>query len=172
MQIAKEDCRRRFASSASKKIFRHFLIFGSKRTQTQTQTQPQVQPDPLTQPSILLRDLQILSACLCGRQIIMSQSPNPYTNKPYSAADYVVHRQTRELPVSRRMPQLLETIQNNSVTILVGETGSGKSTQLPKYILESMSGAFNGDICPTQPRKLAAETVSLMITITSSNDIH
>jgi HrpA-like RNA helicase len=102
----------------------------------------------------------------------MSQSPNPYTDKPYSAAYHVVHRQTRELPVSQRMPQLLETIQNNSVTILVGETGSGKSTQLAKYILESMYSAFNGDICLTQPRKLAAESVSLMITITSSNDIH
>jgi HrpA-like RNA helicase len=102
----------------------------------------------------------------------MSDLNNPHTQGPYSPACQILRWHAAQLPVSQHMPQLERTIRSNAVTILVGETGSGKSTQLPKYILESMSDAVNGDICLTQPRKLAAESVSLMITITSSNDIH
>jgi len=90
----------------------------------------------------------------------MSQQDNPYTDQPYSAAHDVMHRQAAELPVSRRMSELLQTIRNSPVTIIVGETGSGKSTQIPKRILESLPGVTHRDICLTQPRKLAAQFVS------------
>lgn len=63
------------------------------------------------------------------------------------------------LPVSARREELLEVIAANQVTIVAGETGSGKTTQLPKLCLELGRGV-RGLIGHTQPRRLAARTVA------------
>ena len=64
-----------------------------------------------------------------------------------------------ELPVSGRREDLLRTIREHQVTIVAGETGSGKSTQLPKLCLELGRGV-RGTIAHTQPRRLAARTIA------------
>lgn len=63
------------------------------------------------------------------------------------------------LPVSKRRDELLALIQENQVVIIAGETGSGKTTQIPKICLEAGRGVF-GKIGCTQPRRLAARSVS------------
>jgi ATP-dependent helicase HrpA len=64
-----------------------------------------------------------------------------------------------ELPVSERREDLMAAISANQVTIIAGETGSGKTTQIPKMCLELGLGE-NGLIGHTQPRRLAARTVA------------
>jgi ATP-dependent helicase HrpA len=64
-----------------------------------------------------------------------------------------------ELPVSARREDLLAAIRDNQVVIVAGETGSGKTTQLPKLCLELGRGV-RGMIAHTQPRRLAARTVA------------
>ncbi|MET1087539.1 MAG: ATP-dependent RNA helicase HrpA [Arthrobacter sp.] len=64
-----------------------------------------------------------------------------------------------ELPVSERRDDLMAAIAANQVTIIAGETGSGKTTQIPKMCLELGLGD-NGLIGHTQPRRLAARTVA------------
>ena len=64
-----------------------------------------------------------------------------------------------ELPISARRHELLATIGGNQVVIVAGETGSGKSTQLPKMCLELGRGV-RGTIAHTQPRRLAARTIA------------
>src|SRR5882757_255302 len=64
-----------------------------------------------------------------------------------------------ELPVSQRRQDILEVIRDNQVVIVAGETGSGKTTQLPKICLELGRGV-RGVIGHTQPRRLAARTVA------------
>ncbi|MBM9602749.1 ATP-dependent RNA helicase HrpA [Desulfopila inferna] len=63
------------------------------------------------------------------------------------------------LPVSRQRERILETLRNNQVVIIAGDTGSGKTTQLPKMCLELQLHS-SGRIGCTQPRRIAALTVS------------
>jgi len=64
-----------------------------------------------------------------------------------------------ELPVSARKDDIAEAIRDNQVVIVAGETGSGKTTQLPKICLELGRGVL-GTIGHTQPRRIAARTVA------------
>ncbi|MCI0685964.1 MAG: ATP-dependent RNA helicase HrpA [Sporichthyaceae bacterium] len=63
------------------------------------------------------------------------------------------------LPVSQRKDDLLAAIRDHQVVIVAGETGSGKTTQLPKICLELGRGV-HGMIGHTQPRRLAARAVA------------
>lgn len=67
-----------------------------------------------------------------------------------------------ELPVSREVANIKELITNNQVIIICGETGSGKTTQLPKILLE-MGYAKRGVIGHTQPRRIAARSLAARI---------
>ena len=67
-----------------------------------------------------------------------------------------------DLPITARRQELLETITANQVVIVAGETGSGKSTQLPKMCLELGRGA-EALIGHTQPRRLAARAVAARV---------
>jgi len=66
------------------------------------------------------------------------------------------------LPVVTRREDIIAAIQANQVIILCGETGSGKTTQLPKMCLEAGRGV-GGYIGHTQPRRIAARSVSARI---------
>ncbi|MDX6716209.1 MAG: ATP-dependent helicase HrpA, partial [Baekduia sp.] len=66
------------------------------------------------------------------------------------------------LPVSARREELLEAIRDHQVVVVAGETGSGKTTQIPKMCLELGRGV-RGAIAHTQPRRIAARTVAQRI---------
>ncbi|WP_374694355.1 DEAD/DEAH box helicase, partial [Frankia sp. ACN10a] len=63
------------------------------------------------------------------------------------------------LPVTQRKDEILAAIRDHQVVIIAGETGSGKTTQLPKICLELGRGV-RGMIGHTQPRRIAARTVA------------
>ncbi len=64
-----------------------------------------------------------------------------------------------DLPVSAHREELLAAIRDHQVVVVAGETGSGKTTQLPKMCLELGRG-IDGMIGHTQPRRIAARTVA------------
>ena len=63
------------------------------------------------------------------------------------------------LPVSLRAKEIIEAIKKNRVLILCGETGSGKTTQLPKLCALAGRGR-RGKIAHTQPRRIAASSIA------------
>ena len=65
-----------------------------------------------------------------------------------------------ELPVSQRRDDIAAAIRDHQVVIVAGETGSGKTTQLPKICLELGRGADGKLIGHTQPRRIAARSVA------------
>src|SRR6266700_7659017 len=72
-----------------------------------------------------------------------------------------------ELPVSQRRDEIAAAIRDHQVVVIAGETGSGKTTQLPKICLELGRGV-TGQIGHTQPRRIAARTVAQRI----SDELH
>jgi ATP-dependent helicase HrpA len=66
------------------------------------------------------------------------------------------------LPILSKKDDIIDMISNNPVVIISGETGSGKTTQIPKFCLAAGCG-INGKIGCTQPRRIAAMTVSKRI---------
>nr|WP_223411466.1 ATP-dependent RNA helicase HrpA [Occultella gossypii] len=64
-----------------------------------------------------------------------------------------------QLPVSARREEIADAIRDHQVVIVAGETGSGKTTQIPKICLELGRGV-TGTIGHTQPRRIAARTVA------------
>ncbi|MCP4753635.1 MAG: ATP-dependent RNA helicase HrpA [Proteobacteria bacterium] len=71
-------------------------------------------------------------------------------------------RYPRQLPIIDKKEEILETIRNNQVVVITGETGSGKTTQIPKMCLEAGGGLFGKIVC-TQPRRIAATSLARQV---------
>lgn len=67
-----------------------------------------------------------------------------------------------ELPIHSHIPEIGDAIRENPIIIIAGETGSGKTTQIPKICL-SIGRGVSGVIGHTQPRRLAARTIASRI---------
>jgi ATP-dependent RNA helicase HrpA len=78
------------------------------------------------------------------------------------AATQLLFKHDPELPITARREAILQALDQNQVLIVAGDTGSGKSTQLPQYCLELGRGV-TGLIAHTQPRRLAARALAARV---------
>jgi ATP-dependent helicase HrpA len=122
--------------------------------------------------SVSLRDAHQLSRRIDGIRRIKDQAKQQaaaaqVTRAVEEAEARLAARRSRvpevtfpeELPVTARREEIARAITDHQVVVLAGETGSGKTTQLPKICLEAGRGV-RGLIGHTQPRRLAARTVA------------
>src|SRR5438045_1894904 len=71
-----------------------------------------------------------------------------------------------DLPITAAREQILSALRDHQVLVLAGETGSGKTTQIPKMCLESLTSPPNRNLNPnlltgvTQPRRVAALSIA------------
>ncbi|GAA4406586.1 ATP-dependent RNA helicase HrpA [Fodinibacter luteus] len=79
--------------------------------------------------------------------------------QPVDAVDPARLRYPEHLPVVERRDDILAAIRDHQVVVVAGETGSGKTTQLPKMCLELGLGT-SGQVGHTQPRRIAARSVA------------
>ncbi|XP_062157615.1 DExH-box ATP-dependent RNA helicase DExH3-like isoform X1 [Alnus glutinosa] len=112
------------------------------------------QQEPLKQISVAMqRILQQRSLQLRNKQQDWQESPEGQK----------MLELRRSLPAFKARDALLKAISENQVIVVSGETGCGKTTQLPQYILESEIEAARGAVCSiicTQPRRISAMSVS------------
>ncbi|CAF2069631.1 unnamed protein product [Brassica oleracea var. botrytis] len=71
-----------------------------------------------------------------------------------------IEKQRQRLPVYKYRTEILYLVENHATTIIVGETGSGKTTQIPQYLKEAGWAEGGRVIACTQPRRLAVQSVS------------
>ena len=74
-----------------------------------------------------------------------------------------IEEQRRRLPITQCRREILYLVETHAVTIIVGETGCGKTTQIPQFLLEAGWAEDSRCIACTQPRRVAAMTVSARV---------
>ncbi|CCF73847.1 DHX15, PRP43, pre-mRNA-splicing factor ATP-dependent RNA helicase DHX15/PRP43 [Babesia microti strain RI] len=87
---------------------------------------------------------------------------NPYNGLNYSQRYYKILEVRKTLPAWMERERFLELLARNNTLILIGETGSGKTTQIPQFAL-SASWLGNKSIAVTQPRRVAAISVAARV---------
>jgi pre-mRNA-splicing factor ATP-dependent RNA helicase DHX15/PRP43 len=89
---------------------------------------------------------------------------NPLTNRPYSQRYFQILEARKKLPVWEQRAEFFEMVKKNQTLVFVGETGSGKTTQIPAFMLETGLVRNKRMVACTQPRRVAAMSVSKRVT--------
>lgn len=103
-----------------------------------------------------------------SEKITVEDSINRFTNKLYSRRWHDIYQKRIKLPVWDRKEEFLRLLDENQTIVLVGETGSGKTTQIPQWCLEyCLKQSFDGHkqlgVTCTQPRRVAAMSVAARV---------
>ncbi|EKD16743.1 uncharacterized protein L3040_001482 [Drepanopeziza brunnea f. sp. 'multigermtubi'] len=86
---------------------------------------------------------------------------NPFNNAPLSNQYFNILKTRRDLPVHKQRQEFLDMFHKTQILVFVGETGSGKTTQIPQFVLFDDLPHFNGKLVAcTQPRRVAAMSVA------------
>ncbi|CAL9781591.1 unnamed protein product [Musa acuminata subsp. burmannicoides] len=90
--------------------------------------------------------------------VLFVSAPPPSSSSGFGHSS--LERQRQRLPVFRYRDAILYLVENHATTIIVGETGSGKTTQIPQYLKEAGWAEGGRVVACTQPRRLAVQSVA------------
>jgi pre-mRNA-splicing factor ATP-dependent RNA helicase DHX15/PRP43 len=86
---------------------------------------------------------------------------NPFTGEAFSQRYLSILKTRRDLPVHAQRDEFLQLYQKSQILVFVGETGSGKTTQIPQFILyDDLPQSEHKLVACTQPRRVAAMSVA------------
>ncbi|CDK25654.1 unnamed protein product [Kuraishia capsulata CBS 1993] len=97
-------------------------------------------------------------------QKLESAELNPFTGLPFTQKYVDILKVRRDLPVHAQRDQFLKIFQSTQIMVFVGETGSGKTTQIPQFVLyDDMPHLNKSMVACTQPRRVAAMSVAARV---------
>ncbi|RAL00937.1 DEAH-box ATP-dependent RNA helicase PRP43 [Aspergillus ibericus CBS 121593] len=86
---------------------------------------------------------------------------NPFNGQPFSSKYVSILKTRRDLPVHAQRDEFLQLYQQSQILVFVGETGSGKTTQIPQFVLfDDLPQTQGKMVACTQPRRVAAMSVA------------
>lgn len=89
---------------------------------------------------------------------------NPFTGEEFSESYFKILKVRRDLPVHAQREEFLRIFHSTQIMVFVGETGSGKTTQIPQFVLyDEMPHLTGKQVACTQPRRVAAMSVALRV---------
>lgn len=89
-----------------------------------------------------------------------NEAANPWTGRQYSSKYFSILQKRQQLSVYEHRKLIEEKVANNQVIVVEAETGSGKTTQIPQYLLSLLAVPGKKSICCTQPRRVAAISIA------------
>jgi ATP-dependent RNA helicase DDX35 len=95
------------------------------------------------------------------REEVSGESEVPAATFNFASAP--IAQQRMLLPIYKHRRQILYSLEHHQIVVIVGETGSGKSTQIPQYLFENGWADRDFQIVCTQPRRIAAQTLALRV---------
>jgi ATP-dependent RNA helicase DDX35 len=100
-----------------------------------------------------------------------SRSSSSSSGLPFNFSENPIHIQRQCLPITKHRTQILYALEHYSVVVIVGETGSGKSTQIPQFLYETGYCDDGFSVVCTQPRRIAAQTLAQRVSIEMGSDL-
>lgn len=89
---------------------------------------------------------------------------NPFSGNEFSVGYFDILKTRRNLPVHQQRDEFLKVFQKNQIMVFVGETGSGKTTQIPQFVLfDDLPHLQGTQVACTQPRRVAAMSVAARV---------
>ncbi|KAB5586205.1 P-loop containing nucleoside triphosphate hydrolase protein [Coniochaeta sp. 2T2.1] len=114
-----------------------------------------------TNGSSLLSDMERRNTTAKQHETAEEAEFNPWTNNPHTEKYFRILKTRRDLPVAKQREDFLKLYHKTQIMVFVGETGSGKTTQIPQYVLFDELPHLNRKlIACTQPRRVAAMSVA------------
>ncbi|AOW28198.1 pre-mRNA-splicing factor ATP-dependent RNA helicase PRP43 [Candida albicans P57072] len=89
---------------------------------------------------------------------------NPFTGHDFTTKYFDILKTRRDLPVHAQREEFLKIFHSTQIMVFVGETGSGKTTQIPQFVLyDEMPHLTGKQVACTQPRRVAAMSVAARV---------
>jgi ATP-dependent RNA helicase DHX37/DHR1 len=143
-----------WATQQLNKSIGHTPSYENGLDQLPSTTEMPMPKDPLVVPSVLKHTLEMPKSTRKAFAVQVKRTDE-------------MQRARSELPIIQREQEIMEAIHNNPVVIVKGDTGSGKTTQIPQFLYEAGYGSPNsptpGMIGITQPRRVAAVSMSTRV---------
>ncbi|KAL5008137.1 hypothetical protein ScPMuIL_013718 [Solemya velum] len=100
-------------------------------------------------------ELDSVSGSVVPDELVPENATDVYNNYPFG------HQYDNGLPITKFQEEIIATVESNQVTVIQGSTGSGKTTQVPQYILDHYARMNKHcNIIVTQPRRIAAISIA------------
>ena len=113
-----------------------------------------------SQPRAMVDPAKKKQRVMHGGGEVLDESMNRHTGNPYSKKYFDILEKRKDLPVWQQQQDFTNMLSKNQTLILVGETGSGKTTQVPQFVVDA-GYTSDGKMCVcTQPRRVAAMSVA------------
>jgi len=91
---------------------------------------------------------------------LLAPGLNPLTGRPFTPRYHDILKTRRSLPVYGFLDRLLDAVKNNQTVVVEGETGSGKTTQIPQFLVADYARRGQKCVACTQPRRVAAMSIA------------
>ena len=114
--------------------------------------------DPTANPAV--RNLAAQLRNMSHNVFELPEWKKPSENQGVSRAMLSLKEQKEALPIFKLRTELIKAILDNKILVVIGETGSGKTTQMPQYLVEMGLSKPGKKVGCTQPRRVAAMSVA------------